>query len=270
MIKECMQNKEVKENSIITTPELINSDFLKKLKNNDIKIVELDIVSTNNYVLKMCKKKHTYEDIKKASKLIKRNGFKLGFQIKIGLPESEKEDEINTIKQLLKYKPKVIRISPILVLKGTDLEKLYLDRLYTPLTIVQAVERCKEIIHIFGKKIIKIVRIGFVERNIKDDNEYKEQVVAGPYHCEFRQLVEDSIWCDSIAEKIKKINVKVKEITILANSGNVKNIIGYNNENIKKLESTYSIKINVKEDNKFRLGKFKIDINEIYRDFLDE
>src|SRR5699024_4323727 len=146
------QNKEVKENSIITTPELINSDFIKKLKNNDIKIVELDIVSTNNYVLKMCKKKHTYEDIKKASKLIKRNGLKLGFQIKIGLTEREKEDEINTTKQLLKYKPKVIRISPILVLKGTDLEKLYLDRLYTPLTIVQAVERCKEIIHIFGKK----------------------------------------------------------------------------------------------------------------------
>ena len=39
---------------------------------------------------------------------------------------------------------------------------------------------------------------------ISDPKNAKSEVVAGPYHEAFGQLVEDSIWYDSILEKIKK------------------------------------------------------------------
>lgn len=43
------------------------------------------------------------------------------------------------------------------------------------------------------------------------------KLLHGPYHEAFGQLVEDGIWYDSISNKIKKFNVKVKEIEIIAN-----------------------------------------------------
>ena len=41
----------------------------------------------------------------------------------VGLPESTTVDEINTAKQLIKLKPKMVRIYPVLVIKNTKLEK---------------------------------------------------------------------------------------------------------------------------------------------------
>ena len=77
--------------------------------------------------MNMCYKKqeggHTFEDVKRASKLIRKKGFVLGHQMMVGLPESTRQDEINTAKDLIKLKPKMVRIYPVLVLKGTKLEK---------------------------------------------------------------------------------------------------------------------------------------------------
>ena len=63
----------------------------------------------------------------------------------VGLPESSRIDEINTAKALIKLKPKMVRIYPVLVIKGTELEKEYKEGKYEPLTVVQAVETCKEL-----------------------------------------------------------------------------------------------------------------------------
>ena len=92
----------------------------------------------------------------------------------------------------------------------------------------------------------------------------------GPYHEAFGQLVEDSIWYDNILEKIKKFNVKVKEIQINANSENINNIIGHKRENIKKLKEIYDLDTIVKEDKSIKPGKFEIKILKTYKDFLDD
>ena len=41
----------------------------------------------------------------------------------IGLPESTKLDEINTAKALIKLKPKIVRIYPVLVIKKYSFSK---------------------------------------------------------------------------------------------------------------------------------------------------
>ena len=41
----------------------------------------------------------------------------------VGLPESTRLDEINTAKELIKLKPKMVRIYPVLVIHNTKLEK---------------------------------------------------------------------------------------------------------------------------------------------------
>ena len=98
----------------------------------------------------------------------------------------------------------------------------------------------------------------------------KSEVVAGPYHEAFGQLVEDSIWYDSLLEKIKKINVKVKEIEIEVNPENVNNVVGHKKENINRLKETYDLDTKIKQSESIKPGKFEINILKTYKDFLDE
>ena len=211
---------------ILSTPDSIDRNNLKLLKKYKVKTIELGVQSANNYILKNSNRGHTFEDVKKASKMIRWHGFKLGHQMMVGLPESTRIDEINTAKELIKLKPKMVRIYPVLVIHNTKLEKDYLEGKYKPLTVVQAVERCKEIVPMFRAKGIDIIRIGLQNTDeITDPSVKGSEVVAGPYHPAFRQLVESSMWYDAIVGKIKRLNVKVKEVKVTVNPSPILKIL---------------------------------------------
>ncbi len=256
---------------ISTRPDYINKAILKRLKKYNVKTIELGVQSANNYILAKCQRGHTFEDVKKASKLIRFYGFILGHQMMIGLPESTELDEINTAKALIELKPKIVRIYPVLVIRNTPLEKEYESGEYNPLTVEQAVERAKDIMKLFNNAKIEVIRIGLQNtEEITDPKERSSQVVAGPYHPAFRQLVESGIWYDEIVEKIKKFNTKVMRVTIKANPENINNIIGHKKENITKLKEFYDVDVIIKPDEKIKKGKFEIEIDKTYEDILEE
>lgn len=256
---------------ISTRPDYITKDILKRLKKYKVKTIELGVQSTNNYVLAKAKRGHTFEDIKKASKLIRFYGFNLGHQMMVGLPESTALDEVNTAKDLIKLKPKIVRIYPVLVIKDTELEEDYNKGEYEPLSVTQAVERCAEIADLFNKKKINIIRIGLQNtEEITDPEKETSQVVAGPYHPAFRQLVEGRLWYNAIVSQIKKYNTKVKVVEIKANPEDVNNIIGHKKENIKKLKDIYEVDIVLKTDENIKNGKFEINVEKTYDDLLQE
>ena len=256
---------------ISTRPDYIDKTILKRLKKYKVKTIELGVQSANDYVLKQSKRNHTFEDVKRASKLIRWYRFNLGHQMMVGLPDSTKIDEINTARELIKLKPKMVRIYPVLVIKNTRLEKEYLEGKYKPLTVIQAVETCKEIVPMFMKKGIEIIRIGLQNTDeITDPSIKGSEVVAGPYHPAFRQLVESSLWYDNIVERIKELNVKVKKVQITINPKDVNNVIGHKRENIDKLKDMYELDLIVKQDEKIKKGKFNLEVLETYPEFLEE
>lgn len=268
---EFIKAKKIHSIRISTRPDYINKTILKRLKKYKVKTIELGVQSTNNYILDKCKRGHTFEDVKKASKLIRWKGFILGHQMMVGLPESTELDELNTAKDLAKLKPKMVRIYPVLVIKGTELEKEYLNRIYEPLSVEQAVERCKELCYFFGKKKINVIRIGLQNTDtICEPGSKNSEVVAGPYHETFRQLVESSIYYDTIVNKIKKFNTKVKEVEIKVNPQNVNNVVGYKRQNILKLKDIYDLDVVIKQDEKCALEKIDVIITKEYQDFVDE
>ena len=185
----------------------------------------------------------------------------------VGLPESTRIDGINTAKALVKLKPKMVRIYPVLVVKNTKLEEEYEQGIYEPLSVVQAVEICKEIVRIFADKKIDIIRIGLQSTDeISDPQNEKSEVIAGPYHPAFRQLVESGMWYDAIVGKIKKLNVKVKKVQVTVNPIDANNVIGHKKENVQKLKDTYDVDLILKQDKNIKQGKSKIDITETYVD----
>ena len=254
-----------------TRPDYIDKSILKRLKKYNVKTIELGVQSANDYILAKCQRGHTFEDVKKASKLIRLYGFTLGHQMMIGLPESTKLDEINTAKALIKLKPKIVRIYPVLVIKNTPLAKEYEQGEYIPLTVEQAVDRAKDIMQLFNNAKIEVIRIGLQNtEEITDPSEESSQVIAGPYHPAFRQLVESGMWYDEIVQKIKKFNIKVMQVTIKANPENINNIIGHKKENVLKLKEFYDVDVVVKPDENIKKGKFEIEIDKTYEDILEE
>ena len=256
---------------VSTRPDYIDKEKLLLLKKYGVKTIELGVQSTNDYILKKCKRGHTFEDVKKASRLIRRMGFTLGHQMMIGLPESNKLDEIRTAKDLAKLKPKIVRLYPVLVIKNTQLEKEYKAKKYEPISLIQAVETCKELFYYFNSKKITVIRMGLQNTDIISNPENLEsEVVAGPYHEAFGQLVEDSIWYDIIVGKIKKFNTKVLEIEIEANPENINNIIGHKKGNLNKFKDIYDVDVKIKQNETLKPGKFNITVLKTYKDFLDE
>lgn len=262
---EYIKNKKINSIRISTRPDYINKKELKLLKKYKVKTIELGVQSSNDYILEKIGRGHTFEDVKKASKMIRMYRFKLGHQMMVGLPDSTKIDDINTAKALIKLKPKIVRIYPVLVVKGTQLEKDYKNGAYEPIPLARAVETCKELVALFNKKKIEVIRIGLQTTDeITDPSNDASQVVAGPYHPAFRQLVESGLWYDSIVSKIKKLNVKVKEVQVTVNPIDVSNVIGHKKENALKLKELYDVDLIVEQDEKIKQGKSKIEITKTY------
>lgn len=254
-------NKRFNKIKIAIAPNLIDKELLKILKEYNVSTIEIEAQSTNNYILKKCGYTYTFEDIKKSAKKIKWNRFDLSFQVGIGLPDSTKIDELNTAKELAKLKPNRVRIYPMVVVKNTKLEEEYKNGKYEPLTLNQAIERCKEVIYELNRKHIK--QISIVKQNELNDSEETE-IIAGPYHEEFGQLVTDSIWYDSIVDKIKQFNVKVRSVKIEVNPKELPNIIGYKRENAEKLKEIYDVEIKAEGNPEIKVGKSKISVIEVY------
>ena len=264
---EYVKEGKVESIRISTRPDCIDKETLKRLKKYKVKTIELGVQSANDYILKRANRGHTFKDVKKASKLIRWYGFKLGHQMMVGLPESTRIDEVNTAKQLIKLKPNMVRIYPVLVVKNTKLEKEYEEGKYQPLSVVQAVEICKEIVRLFADKKIDIIRVGLQNtEEISDPKNKQSEVVAGPYHPAFRQLIESAMWYDAIVGKIKKLNVKVKEVEVTVNPIDANNVIGHKKENVLKLKETYDVDLILKQDEKMKQGKSKIEVTKTYID----
>ena len=256
---EYVKEKKVDSIRLSTRPDYIDKDILKRLKKYGVKTIELGVQSSSDFILKRAQREHTFEDVRRASKLIRKFGFTLGHQMMVGLPESTKNDELKTAKDLIKLKPKIVRIYPVLVINGTQLEKDYQMGEYIPLSVDQAVETCKDLLTLFNKKHIKVIRIGLQNTDeITDPNNKNSQVVAGPYHPAFRQLVESAMWYDAISNKIKKINMKIKDVQIDANPYDINNVVGHKRCNVKKIAEIYDTNLIVKANDKVKKGRFKI------------
>ena len=123
---------------------------------------------------------------------------------------------------------------------------------------------------LFTEKNIDVIRIGLQPTDvITDISNEKSEVVAGPFHPAFRQLVESGMWYDVIVSKIKKLNIKVKEVEITVNPMDVNNVIGHKKENVKKLKEIYDVDLVVKSDESTKQGVSKIEVTKKYEDFAN-
>ena len=257
-----------------TRPDAIDDDILKLQKKYDVDIIELGIQSLDDEVLLKSNRGHTRQDCFNASKLIKEYGFTLGHQVMPGLPGSNRENDIKTCLDSISMKPDIVRIYPTLIIKDTNLLYMYEEGIYNPLTIEEAIYITSYIYSLYMINNINVIRIGLQNtESIKEG----EDVVGGPFHSAFRQLVEGKIYYTSIYNILKDRKIEDGYVEIFAHNKNISDISGQNKSNIIKLKNTFNIKkisfkfiddyniIKIYNKDK-ELGSFKRE--DIYKNYL--
>ncbi len=183
-----------------TRPDYIDEEILNHLKKYDVDIIELGVQSLDKWVLWSSGRGHSKEDVYRASKLIKEFGFVLGHQIMLGLPMDNHKKDIETAIESLSLNPDIVRIYPALVIKNTPMEVMYKRGEYAPYSLEKAVEICKDIYALYISKGVEVIRIGL---QATDNINVNGDIVAGPFHPSFRELVESSLIKDMLFKNLK-------------------------------------------------------------------
>jgi len=159
--------------------------------------VELGVQILDDKIYKKINRGHTVKDVVEATERLKKAGFKLGYHIMPGLPDSTPQKDLKVYKEIFsstKYKPDQVKIYPCQVISNTGLEKLYYSKKFIPYN--------EKVVSDLLIKMLKITprycRVMRIMREIPS-----KFLVAGLTKIDLRKEVEDYI---------RKNKIKVNEI----------------------------------------------------------
>lgn len=239
---EYVKEKKIQSIRLSTRPDYINKDILELLETYQVETIELGLQSMDAGILKATGRGHTVEDTIAASKMISKKGFRLGLQMMIGLPGDTFQKSFRTAKNIVELGALDTRIYPTLVIKDTELEKLYKQKKCKPLTLEEAVSITKDLYLFFEDQGINIIRVGL---HPSKELARGTALVAGPYHPSFRELVLTEIWKDVLHASIDF--QKARRVNIFVPKGQLNYAIGYDSINKKNLQKVFH-KLIIKED----------------------
>ena len=236
-----------------TRPDYITLKRVQEIKRYGMRNIELGAQSTNDEVLKLCKRGHTYADIVEASQIILSEGITLGLQMMTGLPSSEEENDLQTAKDIVNLGAKETRIYPCIVVKDTELEAMYRSGEYQALSIEEAVRRSSKLYTYFIENDVKVLRIGLHTSDELDSSAY----VAGPYHKNFAEMVFSNIWKEKLTQALTQMQTQ-NDIIINVPESQINHAIGWKGENKKLLlerfeNVEFKIKVNRQQTTDNRL-----------------
>jgi histone acetyltransferase (RNA polymerase elongator complex component) len=211
---------------ISTRPDYIDEASLSLLKEYRVDTVELGAQSCDDEVLWLAGRSHTSEQIVKASRLVVQYGMRLGLQMMIGLPGDTLNKSLGTAKRIVELGAAITRIYPTLVIRGTGLEKLYRLGEYTPLDLDDAVCWTREIMKIFEKGGVRVIRAGL---HPSEGLLNRKDLVAGPFHQSYKELVLTEIWREILENAVK--GKKGERMTLHVSPEEMRYAIGYSGTN---------------------------------------
>ena len=257
-VKEYLDKGLVQGIRLSTRPDYINKEVLDQLKKYNVTTIELGVQSLDEDVLRKSARYYPIEVVYEASKLIKSYGIDLGIQLMPGLPGSTFETDFETAKKVVKIMPQNARVYPTLIIKDTEMERMYQRGEYEVFTLDEAIKRCRKIISLLELNGINIIRVGLQP---SDDLRNGGVAVEGAFHPAFRELVDGEIYFDFL----KKIKEKDGKLNIILNERLVSRVVGLKRKNLKRLGE-----INFTINNEISISKIIVnDVEYSRREILE-
>ncbi|MDF2545745.1 MAG: radical protein [Anaerosolibacter sp.] len=229
----------IRDIRISTRPDYIDEEIMNLLIKYSVSIIELGVQSMDDEILIKSCRGHRANDVVHAVSLIRTYDIQLGLQMMIGLPGDTREKIDYTADHIIALKPDFVRIYPTVVIRDTSLEQMYLSGSYLPFDLDEAVHICKNLLLRFNDAHIPIIRLGL---QVTETVAIGKEVVAGPFHPAFRQLVESAVYKDVLDRTC--INEEIhdrKTIEIQVHSRYISSLVGQKKSNIEYVRNKYNI-----------------------------
>ena len=238
MAKEYKDAEIIQAIRLSTRPDYISKEILDRLAFYGVDLIELGVQSFHDEVLTASNRGHKVTDIYQAASLIKNYGIKLGIQLMVGLPMDTKERSILSAKLAALLDPDCVRIYPTLVIRDTALESLKEKGQYEPLPLETAVDWVKEMYKVFLTGQIPVIRMGLQPTELIAEG---KEVLYGPFHPAFRQLVESAYFLECMTEMLKECLpvASLQEIELKCHPRDLSQVIGHHRVNLLSLRKNY-------------------------------
>lgn len=236
---------------ISTRPDYINEPILNILEEYGVTAVELGAQSMRDDILQKAGRGHTAQQIIQATRLLQKRNFETVLQFMPGLPGDTDETILDTASKIAALSPDGVRIYPCVVIHQTELYELYKRGEYTPLQTEHAVELCAEMVPMFRKKNIQILRIGLHSCDLVQT----QSVAAGPFHPAFGELVRQRIYLNTAIKSMRLRRPSTDEI-LWVGKGYASQMTGNKRKNILILQEMFDRRFIVKEK---QLQEFEIE-----------
>jgi histone acetyltransferase (RNA polymerase elongator complex component) len=204
----------------------------------------------NDAVLELSERGHDAADVRLAASLLKQYGFSLGVQLMPGLPGDTTSSFIQTVQDVIELDPDFVRIYPALVIRNTGLEQLYNSSLYRPLSMNRAVALTSRARQLFLNGNISVIRMG-----LQPSAELEQNIIAGPYHQAFGEMVVSRNWF----RRIRHLFSRVKDdgtLIVTISDRDYSSFVGLKRSNIKRLKQLFpQCRLEIKTDKSMERGQ---------------
>lgn len=215
-----------------TRPDAVDRETAEFLRAAGVSLVELGVQSMDDSVLAAAGRGHTAADTEMAFTILQAAGLKVGAQLMPGLPGESAAGALASFRRVVTLRPDLLRIYPAVVLRGTELARMFQLREYAPLSLEAAVNLCKIMLHDAARVAIPVIRAGLQPT---DDLAAGAEVLAGPYHPAFRQLSEGERWYDLLQVLVARFD-QGANLTLQVEPSRVADVVGQKRQNILRLE----------------------------------
>lgn len=225
-----------------TRPDAIDGQTLARLRRHGVTTIELGAQSMDDGVLRKSRRGHTAADTVRASGLIRQEGFSLILQTMAGLPGDTRETAGETARRIAALRPDGVRIYPVAVLPQTELYDRWCAGDYVPLDVETAAVWCADMLEIFQRAGIPVIRIG-----LNPTPELDRTVAAGAYHPAMGELTWNELWYRRLCRQL----AAQEDGTLYVPPRALSRAIGQKRRNVLRLQQVFpdrTIRIRAKQE----------------------
>lgn len=215
-----------------TRPDYITPATPSFLQEFGVGTVELGVQSMDQDVLNQNLRGHDVQQVVAAVSILKGAGLATGVQLMLGLPGETTSSAVFGAQRLADLQPDFARLYPTLILKGSGLEILYRQGRYRPLSLLRAVALTARIMAIFACRGVMVIRTG-----LQPSGELETNLVAGPYHPAFGELVKGRLFFQEVRRKLASWPGGSCRVTIAARDRSL--LVGPQRSSLKRLQGLH-------------------------------
>jgi len=213
-----------------TRPDCVDREVCSFLLSQGVRIVELGVQSLDDRVLQASWRGHDADDSRRAMALLRNAGMEVGIQLMPGLPQETTKSFLRTVREVVTLEPAFVRLYPVLVVEQSGLAAMYRRGEYRPLSMNKAVALTCRAKNMLAAASIRVVRIG-----LQPSPALERELLAGPYHPAFGELVASRIWFKKIRALLAACP-EGRRLTVRISPRDLSAVIGMKRVNMQRFE----------------------------------